>query len=94
MNQKILRELELLCEVGLDYLHLGESTPSLSGGEAQRLKLVKHLDHKQKTTLFVFDEPTIGLHPLDVKVLLKVMQKLFRSRGDDHYDHARSKPDR
>lgn len=74
---KILRELELLCEVGLDYLHLGESTPSLSGGEAQRLKLVKHLDHKQKTTLFVFDEPTIGLHPLDVKVLLKVMQKLL-----------------
>lgn len=74
---KILRELELLREVGLDYLHLGESTPSLSGGEAQRLKLVKHLDHKQKTTLFVFDEPTIGLHPLDVKVLLKVMQKLL-----------------
>ena len=72
-----MRELELLCEVGLDYLHLGESTPSLSGGEAQRLKLVKHLDHKQKTTLFVFDEPTIGLHPLDVKVLLKVMQKLL-----------------
>lgn len=41
------------------------------------MKLVKHLDHKQKTTLFVFDEPTIGLHPLDVKVLLKVMQKLL-----------------
>lgn len=73
---KILRELELLKEVGLSYLHLGESTPSLSGGEAQRLKLVKHLDHKQETTLFVFDEPTIGLHPLDVKVLLQVMQKL------------------
>ncbi|WKB72811.1 excinuclease ABC subunit UvrA [Ligilactobacillus animalis] len=74
---KILRELELLKEVGLSYLHLGESTPSLSGGEAQRLKLVKHLDHKQETTLFVFDEPTIGLHPLDVKVLLQVMQKLI-----------------
>ncbi|MCI5942712.1 MAG: excinuclease ABC subunit UvrA [Ligilactobacillus animalis] len=74
---KILRELELLKEVGLGYLHLGESTPSLSGGEAQRLKLVKHLDHKQETTLFVFDEPTIGLHPLDVKVLLQVMQKLI-----------------
>lgn len=74
---KILRELELLKEVGLSYLHLGESTPSFSGGEAQRLKLVKHLDHKQETTLFVFDEPTIGLHPLDVKVLLQVMQKLI-----------------
>ena len=74
---KILRELELLKEVGLSYLHLGESTPSLSGGEAQRLKLVKHLGHKQETTLFVFDEPTIGLHPLDVKVLLQVMQKLI-----------------
>lgn len=74
---KILRELELLKEVGLSYLHLGESTPSLSGGEAQRLKLVKHLDHKQETTIFVFDEPTIGLHPLDVKVLLQVMQKLI-----------------
>lgn len=74
---KILRELELLKEVGLSYLHLGESTPILSGGEAQRLKLVKHLDHKQETTLFVFDEPTIGLHPLDVKVLLQVMQKLI-----------------
>jgi excinuclease ABC subunit A len=74
---KILRELELLKEVGLSYLHLGESTPSLSGGEAQRLKLVKHLDHKQETTLFVFDAPTIGLHPLDVKVLLQVMQKLI-----------------
>ena len=74
---KILRELELLKEVGLSYLHLGESTPSLSGGEAQRLKLVRHLDHKQETTLFVFDEPTIGLHPLDVKVLLQVMQKLI-----------------
>lgn len=71
------RELELLAEVGLGYLHLGESTPSLSGGEAQRLKLVKHLRKKQKHTLFVFDEPTIGLHPLDVKVLVTVMQRLL-----------------
>lgn len=73
----IKKELELLAEVGLGYLHLGESTPSLSGGEAQRLKLVKHLNKGQKKTLFVFDEPTIGLHPLDVKVLVKVMQRLL-----------------
>lgn len=74
---KIERELKLLQEVGLAYLHLGESTPSLSGGEAQRLKLVKHLNRNQGTTLFVFDEPTIGLHPLDVKTLLGVMQQLI-----------------
>lgn len=74
---KIEHELQLLDEVGLAYLHLGESTPSLSGGEAQRLKLVKHLNRRQSTTLFVFDEPTIGLHPLDVKTLLGVMQQLL-----------------
>lgn len=72
----ILQELKLLEEVGLAYLHLGESTPSLSGGEAQRLKLVKHLNKKQKNTLFVFDEPTIGLHPLDVQTLLQIMKRL------------------
>ena len=74
---KIKRDLLLLKEVGLDYLHLGESTPTLSGGEAQRLKLVTHLSQRQDDTLFVFDEPTIGLHPLDVKVLVHVMQKLI-----------------
>ncbi len=74
---KIERDLLLLKEVGLDYLHLGESTPTLSGGEAQRLKLVTHLSQRQDDTLFVFDEPTIGLHPLDVKVLVHVMQKLL-----------------
>lgn len=74
---KIERELKLLKEVGLSYLHLGEDTPTLSGGEAQRLKLVTHLSRKQDDTLFVFDEPTIGLHPLDVKVLVEVMQKLI-----------------
>ncbi|MBP2058074.1 excinuclease ABC subunit A [Lactobacillus colini] len=73
----IERDLKLLQEVGLDYLHLGESTPSLSGGEAQRLKLVTHLSKKQDDTLFVFDEPTIGLHPLDVRVLVQVMQRLL-----------------
>lgn len=73
----IERELKLLQEVGLGYLHLGESTPTLSGGEAQRLKLVKHLNRQQSTTLFVFDEPTIGLHPLDVKTLVHVMQQLL-----------------
>lgn len=74
---KIERELKLLQEVGLGYLHLGESTPALSGGEAQRLKLVSHLSKREDNTLFVFDEPTIGLHPLDVKVLLQVMQRLL-----------------
>ncbi|QNQ83683.1 excinuclease ABC subunit UvrA [Lactobacillus sp. PV037] len=74
---KIERELKLLQEVGLGYLHLGESTPALSGGEAQRLKLVTHLSKKEENTLFVFDEPTIGLHPLDVKVLVEVMQRLL-----------------
>lgn len=74
----IERDLRLLQEVGLGYLKLGEATPSLSGGEAQRLKLVKHLHHQQKTTLFVFDEPTIGLHPHDVQVLLKVFAQLLK----------------
>ncbi|MCI1901392.1 MAG: excinuclease ABC subunit UvrA [Bifidobacteriaceae bacterium] len=73
----IHRQLKLLDEVGLGYLHLGESTPTLSGGEAQRLKLVKHMDRRQVGTLFVFDEPTIGLHPLDVQVLLGVIDKLL-----------------
>ncbi|MBS9336462.1 excinuclease ABC subunit UvrA [Fructobacillus papyrifericola] len=73
---KIEKELKLLQEIGLDYLQLGQSTPSLSGGEAQRLKLVKHLNKSQKQTLFVFDEPTIGLHPTDGATLFKVFNKL------------------
>lgn len=76
-EEKIAGELALLEEVGLGYLHLGEDTPTLSGGEAQRLKLVKHLNRRQAGTLFVFDEPTIGLHPRDVVVLLEVMQRLL-----------------
>ncbi|WP_219912610.1 ATP-binding cassette domain-containing protein [Bombilactobacillus bombi] len=76
----ILHQLELLQQVGLGYLHLGESTPSLSGGEAQRLKLVKHLNKQQAQTLFVFDEPSVGLHPLDVQTLLRVINQL-KSQG-------------
>lgn len=73
---KIQRQLKQLVEVGLDYLHLGESTPTLSGGEAQRLKLVSHLTKKEAQTLFVFDEPSIGLHPLDVQTLLQIITRL------------------
>ena len=72
----IEKQLILLSEIGLDYLHLGETTPSLSGGEAQRLKLVNHLNKKQNNTLFVFDEPSVGLHPQDVQTLLGVINKL------------------
>lgn len=73
---KIEKQLKLLDEIGLNYLHLGESTPELSGGEAQRLKLVNHLTGKQDKTMFVFDEPSVGLHPIDVQTLLGVMNKL------------------
>ncbi|KRM23819.1 AAA family ATPase [Latilactobacillus graminis] len=72
----ILKELKTLKEIGLAYLHLGESTPSLSGGEAQRLKLATHLNKKRNGTLFVFDEPSIGLHPRDVETLMGVINQL------------------
>ena len=70
-------KLQTLHELGLGYLTLGEDTPALSGGEAQRLKLASEMGRKQQDTLFVFDEPTIGLHPLDVEVLLGVLQRLI-----------------
>lgn len=76
----IEKQLVLLDEIGLNYLHLGESTPSLSGGEAQRLKLVNHLKNNQDNTLFVFDEPSVGLHPRDVQTLIGVINKL-KKRG-------------
>ncbi|OUP11069.1 excinuclease ABC subunit UvrA [Collinsella sp. An2] len=70
-------KLQVLSDLGLGYLTLGEATPALSGGEAQRLKLASELTRNQADALFVFDEPTIGLHPLDVEVLLGVLQRLI-----------------
>ena len=75
---KLVRQrLEVLDGLGLGYLTLGEATPSLSGGEAQRLKLASEMGRGQEDTVFVFDEPTIGLHPLDVRTLLEVFQALI-----------------
>ena len=74
---KLVRQrLQVLQELGLGYLTLGEETPSLSGGEAQRLKLASEMGKTQSDSVFVFDEPTIGLHPLDVRTLLGVFQTL------------------
>lgn len=77
--KKVRDKLQVLADLGLGYLTLGESTPALSGGEAQRLKLAAEMERAQNNTLFVFDEPTIGLHPLDVRTLLEVFQKLLDS---------------
>ena len=73
----VSRRLQVLHDLGLGYLTLGEETPSLSGGEAQRLKLASEMGRGQKTSVFVFDEPTIGLHPQDVKTLLGVFSSLI-----------------
>ncbi|MCO6531510.1 ATP-binding cassette domain-containing protein [Lactobacillus sp.] len=78
---KIEKTITTLHDMGLEYLHLGESTPALSGGEAQRLKLTSHLHRRQKGSLFVFDEPTVGLHPHDVRTLLAVFQKLLKQKA-------------
>ena len=75
-NKKIGGELQILEDLGLGYLTLGEGTPALSGGEAQRLKLASEMGRTQEDSVFVFDEPTIGLHPLDVQVLLGVFSHL------------------
>ena len=73
----ISSRLRVLRDLGLGYLTLGEATPSLSGGEAQRLKLASEMGRAQGDTVFVFDEPTIGLHPLDVKTLMEVFRHLI-----------------
>ena len=75
--KNVYPKLEVLKSLGLGYLTLGEETPSLSGGEAQRLKLASEMGHLQTDSVFVFDEPTIGLHPLDVQTLLGVFSTLI-----------------
>lgn len=75
--KKIRERLETLCSLGLGYLTLGEATPALSGGEAQRLKIAYEMGKSQTDAVFVFDEPTIGLHPLDIRVLTDVFQRLI-----------------
>ena len=78
--KRVQTRLQTLSSLGLGYLTLGEATPALSGGEAQRLKLASEMGRAQDDTVFVFDEPTIGLHPLDVQTLLGVFDGLV-SRG-------------
>ncbi|MBQ9451895.1 MAG: hypothetical protein IJU65_01180 [Desulfovibrio sp.] len=73
----VAQRLRVLQELGLGYLTLGEETPGLSGGEAQRLKLACEMGRHQTDVVFAFDEPTIGLHPLDIRTLLEVFQKLI-----------------
>ncbi len=75
--KNVKSRLETLQSLGLGYLTLGEETPGLSGGEAQRLKLASEMGRMQADSVFVFDEPTIGLHPLDVRILLEVFQTLI-----------------
>ena len=77
--KSVHQRLAVLQDLGLGYLTLGEETPSLSGGEAQRLKLASEMGKGQSDAVFVFDEPTIGLHPLDVRTLLNVFQTLIES---------------
>lgn len=75
----VSQRLRVLKELGLGYLTLGEETPSLSGGEAQRLKLASEIGRAQSDSVFIFDEPTIGLHPLDVQTLLEVFETLIEN---------------
>ena len=77
--KKVHARLTILHDLGLGCLTLGEPTPALSGGEAQRLKLASEMGKAQSDAVFVFDEPTIGLHPLDVRVLLGVFDRLVAS---------------
>ena len=75
----VRRTLQTLADLGLGYLTLGEDTPALSGGEAQRLKLAGQLSRRQSHSVFVFDEPSVGLHPLDVRTLVHVLDRLLEN---------------
>ena len=77
--KKVEEKLDLLSQLGLGYLTLGEGTPALSGGEAQRLKIAFEMGRPQDDALFVFDEPTIGLHPLDIRTLIGVFEGLLQA---------------
>ena len=75
----LFNKLQVLLDLGIGYLTLGEATPALSGGEAQRLKLASEIGKIQDGSVFIFDEPSIGLHPKDVKTLLNILQKVIHN---------------
>ncbi len=79
--KKVRDRLQVLEDLGLGYLTLGEGTPALSGGEAQRLKIASEMGKSQEDAVFIFDEPTIGLHPLDIRVLIHTFQNLIDNGG-------------
>ena len=79
--KKIKEKLQVLVDLGIGYLTLGEATPALSGGEAQRLKLASEIGKVQDGSIFIFDEPSIGLHPLDVETLLRVFDTLINQKA-------------
>ena len=74
----LAKRLQLLCDVGLDYVKLGQPSPTLSGGEAQRIKLVNELAKRDANTMYILDEPTTGLHNHDIEKLLVVLQRLIK----------------
>jgi excinuclease ABC subunit A len=73
----LTKRLQLMCDVGLDYVKLGQSATTLSGGEAQRIKLVNELAKRGQNTLYILDEPTTGLHTHDIVKLLTVLNRLI-----------------
>lgn len=77
-HTQLAKRLQLLCDVGLDYVKLGQPSPTLSGGEAQRIKLVNELAKRDANTMYILDEPTTGLHSHDIEKLLVVLQRLIK----------------